>query len=99
MLRAQLSLRPRPAETRRAADAADLTLLRDHPAVLGWLNDELRRLPDDAVPTSWSRLPGARRRHAPLMRGYDLTAIAAAIRTDHEHRPRGGGEARGACTC
>jgi adenine deaminase len=70
-------------------DAADLTLLRDHPAVLGLA--EMMNFPgvlarDDAVLDKLIAFAGWHvDGHAPLVRGYDLNAyLAAAIRTDHE---------------
>jgi adenine deaminase len=70
-------------------DAADLTLLRDHPAVLGLA--EMMNFPgvlarDDAVLDKLLAFAGRHvDGHAPLLRGYDLNAyLAAAIRTDHE---------------
>ena len=70
-------------------DAADLILLRDHPAVLGLA--EMMNFPgvlarDDAVLDKLVAFAGWHvDGHAPLVRGYDLNAyLAAAIRTDHE---------------
>jgi adenine deaminase len=70
-------------------DAADLTLLRDHPAVLGLA--EMMNFPgvlakDQAVLDKLIAFAGWHvDGHAPLVRGYDLNAyLAAAIRTDHE---------------
>jgi adenine deaminase len=77
-------------ETSRARlDAADLTLLRDHPAALGLA--EMMNFPgvlakDEAVLDKLVAFAGWHvDGHAPLVRGYDLNAyLAAAIRTDHE---------------
>ena len=70
-------------------EAADLALLRDHPAVLGLA--EMMNFPgvlarDDAVLDKLIAFAGWHvDGHAPLVRGYDLNGyLAAAIRTDHE---------------
>jgi adenine deaminase len=70
-------------------DAADLTSVREHPAVLGLA--EMMNYPgvlakDDAVLDKLVAFAGWHvDGHAPLVRGYDLNGyLAAAIRTDHE---------------